>query len=949
MNTEKLGTASLTLLFAKSGGLLDPNITYNEKNISWDGTVAVYKKRSTRYQKADMPFLVPIQAKAHERANPGTDPGRFDIELDDLRLYEERGGTVYFTVCVDKSGENPFIWYKALLPGDCAALLDEAAKRGNVKYIRVPHDCFPTELSAVEELMTAFAGAMRDEKLGEQKRWADYAPAGRAPCPAPKRQRQKPSSPYLYNAEVIPFVGREKEMDALRGFLEDERLFCWWAVVAPGGAGKTRLVYEFGKRLEQEGVWQYSFLGENGLRELSAMSCEQLRDRLSEPTLLVVDYAQRFAEKLGEWMKLLTAPDFWHDDVPLRLLLLERADKGPDGRCPWERELALHADESRLRAARFAPVRELEALEAAPQESVMRAFAAWLCNMEPELPEPDEAFIGACMESLQAIPEAVGRPLFAMLLVDARLHGEPEPGGSWERLIAYQIEKEKRDLRGRIRDLGKPDQLLEDAAFELLSVASVLGVAGDPGWKTMTELCTEQTAELERAAKEARIPVRELLHRLDRSNAKRDSFSALRPDLFGEYLVLDWLRENRETIEKAERFFGAILSNFDATQTFFLRVLRDYEGMVLVENASNRVKVFADWLFPQGVKLHDDVKTKRIVRLLRNLFDGAPLEENAPVIKNQGYIGAKTVTTRTWLAIRMECYEESMEDKSGCDYAFACGDLAVVYNDMGYDNKAQKYCNEAIKKERNFDKNNTDTALLYNDLASVYHDIGRSKGLRLNINTRNAWKCYKRAVEIWKNAYGPMHQTIVITYCNLSTVYWDAGLDNRSQRYFQKAKAVEEELLDKKAPNTVNMYNALGRICQDMGEDKDAEDYCKKALELQKEGSGLENPETAETYKILAQVFQNKGKYEDAQEFYSKALNIQIKYLGWHVSTAITCEKYGDFYRAWKKFTKAILWLRAALDIVEKELGTMHRYTEKLRNKMEIVEKLNKRRDFGII
>ena len=101
----------------------------------------------------------------------------------------------------------------------------------------------------------------------------------------------------------IPFQGRRDELDALRGFLDDPRVFLWWILTASGGSGKTRLALELCLRAHADG-WRGGFLHRFGHRENWSLS---LAWRPTAPTLIIADYAQ-------------ANPSGW----PVRLLLLER-------------------------------------------------------------------------------------------------------------------------------------------------------------------------------------------------------------------------------------------------------------------------------------------------------------------------------------------------------------------------------------------------------------------------------------------------------------------------------------------------------------------------------------------------------------------------------------------------------------------------------------------------
>ncbi|MGI8519103.1 MAG: tetratricopeptide repeat protein, partial [Actinomycetota bacterium] len=98
--------------------------------------------------------------------------------------------------------------------------------------------------------------------------------------------------------------------------------------VGRGGAGKTRLAFEFLLQIaERLPNWEAGLLTGTVLRKFDAT--KQPSDwRWSAPTLVVVDYAQPLAAPLGELLRALTHRRRQADLPPLRLLLLERAPGG---------------------------------------------------------------------------------------------------------------------------------------------------------------------------------------------------------------------------------------------------------------------------------------------------------------------------------------------------------------------------------------------------------------------------------------------------------------------------------------------------------------------------------------------------------------------------------------------------------------------------------------------
>lgn len=83
--------------------------------------------------------------------------------------------------------------------------------------------------------------------------------------------RSLTTSRFAYNANLISFTGRNEELAQLQKFLgEPEIAFRWWAIVGPGGSGKSRLAYEFQQQLPPN--WEARWLTRGDYRNLSAVT-----------------------------------------------------------------------------------------------------------------------------------------------------------------------------------------------------------------------------------------------------------------------------------------------------------------------------------------------------------------------------------------------------------------------------------------------------------------------------------------------------------------------------------------------------------------------------------------------------------------------------------------------------------------------------------------------------
>jgi hypothetical protein len=58
---------------------------------------------------------------------------------------------------------------------------------------------------------------------------------------------------YYYASDSVNLIGREKELERLDEFCDNERKLSWWIVTGEGGSGKSKLCYEFANRRRRVG------------------------------------------------------------------------------------------------------------------------------------------------------------------------------------------------------------------------------------------------------------------------------------------------------------------------------------------------------------------------------------------------------------------------------------------------------------------------------------------------------------------------------------------------------------------------------------------------------------------------------------------------------------------------------------------------------------------------
>ncbi len=118
-----------------------------------------------------------------------------------------------------------------------------------------------------------------------------------------------------YTSRFMKFVGRNLELSKLNSFLGNEHQFSWWAVIGPGGIGKSRLILEWLKQLP--GDW-FGFIS-NTLNKIEAYG----QFIPFSNTVIVFDYVNGNAGNCARIISELYSV-FDESIYKIRILFLER-------------------------------------------------------------------------------------------------------------------------------------------------------------------------------------------------------------------------------------------------------------------------------------------------------------------------------------------------------------------------------------------------------------------------------------------------------------------------------------------------------------------------------------------------------------------------------------------------------------------------------------------------
>ena len=334
-----------------------------------------------------------------------------------------------------------------------------------------------------------------------------------------------PSDSFHYKSGATSFRGREKELKELCDFCSDETdKFKWWAVTGAGGAGKSRLVYEFTQGMKHSG-WACMWLNSSNIKSLSSISVK---------TIIVVDYAQAYIDVVGELIEQLAETD---RSLPVRILLIERDGKSLD-ECSWGASLKARArlDKNikktcwRENFLQLARLRDKDLLKVMQDYAVSRSKQ--LSSSEAD----------RLLQTLKMIDPELQRPLYAMFITDAWANGkQPEQWGQDE-ILQYVIKREGNYFTEKLKDLVGNQARLRTLLRRFRLTATIWGGLTE---EQLQEKYPELWNQFQQQADciECVESESDLLRQAGLING--NMLSGLQPDLVGEYFVLKHIKDSQ--------------------------------------------------------------------------------------------------------------------------------------------------------------------------------------------------------------------------------------------------------------------------------------------------------------------------------------------------------------------------------------------------------------------
>lgn len=439
---------------------------------------------------------------------------------------------------------------------------------------------------------------------------------------------------FKYSEEITEFVGRNEQIDELRKFVISENSsFSWWAIVGPGGAGKSRLALEFIKRA-RTGQLLGSYANYYFVGVVDQLPCP---DSILHSSLIVIDYVRSHSLKLGNWLEDLSN-HVVKQDIIIRVLLIEREGDGFED-APWINTIideCFHKDvfENTCYDKSFL---KLEPLQKGDLIKIMVSYAdAYQKQFDP-------AQLYTMYEQFEKIDKMYNRPLYAMFIADAWIN-EAEQAYKWGRnaLLGYIVNREisiYEDLLSSVVIGTRRGSSLSEAFLACKLVATIYG---NTELKSLGNALPDYWKMLEGTALQQQYRDAEtMLVTLNLAEERKNNVTVIipvEPDLVGEFFVWTLLNNSKtfKTKDK-QKILEIIWANPQKVYAFGTRLLNDFSDVFDEENIKiaecfiepcmpihiilrpDLTNQYASYLVELS-KIHNRLISKRVLGILEKLI-----------------------------------------------------------------------------------------------------------------------------------------------------------------------------------------------------------------------------------------------------------------------------------------------------------------------------------------
>ena len=204
-------------------------------------------------------------------------------------------------------------------------------------------------------------------------------------------------------------------------------------------------------------------------------------------------------------------------------------------------------------------------------------------------------------------------------------------------------------------------------------------------------------------------------------------------------------------------------------------------------------------------------------------------------------------------------------------------------------------------------------------------------------NYKNATTYLEKALKIFKELNDQEGVGRIIF--DIGTVYSFIGNNDRAMEYYEKSLKIFESINSKKG---ISLLTAnMGSIYKFQGQYQKSLEYYEKSLQIFKElGNKLH---ITQILQNIGTVYSDKGDFEKASQYYTDSLNIS-KELGFKEGISQVTSNMGFIFRYIEQFQKALEFYDKAINIA-REIGVKYDLANHLIDKAELLYILKRYKD----
>lgn len=383
------------------------------------------------------------------------------------------------------------------------------------------------------------------------------------------KPKERSSNSFHYLNPAIGFWGRDREIQALEDFLNDNREIAFLSIVAPGGCGKSKLAYEFTQRHSDDTTWKMEYLEKGQIHRLFDFPNYCYPNNL----LLIVDYAGLHAKILGEWLYHLSSLPNNCKPTKTRLLLLER-DQTVNVDimtipAAWLRDLYGSSNQAKV-ISEFRYVSEVYpnggTLRPLGDNALLELMNQYAVQHDHPLPDGIAQKLLKYLKQKETDRTNSARPLIALFMTDAYIHGHPVTSWNTNDIFEHFIGRTK----GHWDRLSSDNSELRTSIENCVTYATLVGLLpldDAPSFLSEDVHCFDRLGDEQAIA---------IVCGINQCAFFDNTILPMEPDIVGEYFLFQKMKAMSLRKAKLQNMMQEAWMNTEGCFAVLARSIHDY-------------------------------------------------------------------------------------------------------------------------------------------------------------------------------------------------------------------------------------------------------------------------------------------------------------------------------------------------------------------------------------